>query len=112
MLQEIALKMHEFRELQSQSDLLWTHNTYLCKLHFIKQLNEGLKSLVACIGHTFCHAQHVCLHGGVSMTGGGSQMKFKLQKHVYEYFFKKNSQWRYKEMLQIVSKLLRLIVNN
>ena len=74
--------MHECRWLLSQSDLVGTHY----KLHFIKQLNEGVKSLVACIGHTFCHAQHVCLHGGVSMTGGGSKMKFKLQKHVYEFF--------------------------
>ena len=79
--------MHEFRWLLSQSDLVGTQNTYHYKLHLIKQLNEGVKSLVACIGHTFCHAQHVCLHGGVSMTGGGSKMKFKLQKHVYEFFF-------------------------
>ena len=46
MLQEIALKMHEFRELQSQTDLVETQNTYLCKVHFIKQLNEGVKSQV------------------------------------------------------------------
>ena len=79
--------MYEFRWLLSQSDLVGTQNTYHCKLHFIKQLNEGVKSLVACIGHTFCHAQHVCLHGGFSTTGGWSKMKFKLQKHVYEFFF-------------------------
>ena len=35
-LQEIALKMHELRELLSQTDLVGTQNTYLCKLHFIK----------------------------------------------------------------------------
>ena len=35
--------MHEFRELQSQTDLVETQNTYLWKLHFIKQLNEGVK---------------------------------------------------------------------
>ena len=34
--------------------------------------------------HTFGHAQHVCLHGGSSMTKGGSKMKCKLQRHVYE----------------------------
>mgnify|MGYP003683396177 CR=1 FL=1 len=62
MLQEIALKMQEFGELQSQTDLVGTQNTYLCKLHFIKQLNEGVKSQVPYIGHTFGHAQHVCLH--------------------------------------------------
>ena len=62
MFQEIALKMREFRELQSQTDLVGTQNTYLCKFHFIKQLNEGVKSQVPYIGHTLCHAQHVCLH--------------------------------------------------
>ena len=45
--------MHEFRWLLSQSDLVGTQNTYHFKLHFIKQLNEGVKSLVACIVHTF-----------------------------------------------------------
>ena len=85
MLQEIALKMHEFRELQSQTDLVGTQNTYLCKLHFIKQLNEGVKSQVPCIGHTFGHAHHACLHGGSSLTGGGTKMKCKLHKHVYKY---------------------------
>ena len=65
MLQEIALKMLEFRELQSQADLVVTQNRYLCKLHFIKQLNESVKPQVPqyiYIGHTFGHAQHVCLH--------------------------------------------------
>ena len=60
MLQEIALKMHEFRELQSQTDLVGTQNTYLCKLHFIKQLNKSVKSQVSNIGHTCCHALHGC----------------------------------------------------
>ena len=69
MLHEIALKMHEFRELHGLTDLVGTQNIYLCKLHFIKQLNEGIKSQVAYIGHTFCHAQYVCLHGGSSLTG-------------------------------------------
>ena len=46
--------------------------------------------------HTFGHAHYVCLHGGSSMTGGGSKMKCKLQKHVYEsiscnYLYKKKS---------------------
>ena len=27
-----CLKMHEFRELQSQTDLVGTQNTYFCKL--------------------------------------------------------------------------------
>ena len=80
MLQEIALKMHKFRELQSQTDLVWTQNTYLCKLHFIKQLNEGVKSQVPYIGHTFGHAQHVCLHGRSSVTGGGLKIKCKITK--------------------------------
>ena len=57
MLQEIALKMHEFRELQSQTDLVGSQNTYLCKLNFIKQLNEGVKSQVPYKGHTLGHAQ-------------------------------------------------------
>ena len=70
-----VLKMHKFRELQSQTDLVGTQNTYLCKLHSIKQLNEGVKSQVPYIGHTFGHAQHIW---------GGSKMKCKLQKHVYE----------------------------
>ena len=55
MLQEIALKMHKYRELQSQTDLVETQNTYHCKLHFIKQLNEGVKSQIPYIGHTFGH---------------------------------------------------------
>ena len=46
-MQEIALKMHEFGELQSQTDLVGSQNTHLCKLHFIKQLNEGVRSQVA-----------------------------------------------------------------
>ena len=44
-------KMHEFRELKSQTDLVGTQNTYLCKLHFIKQLNEGVKSQVPYIAY-------------------------------------------------------------
>ena len=57
--------MHEFRELQSQTDLVVTQNRYLCKLHFIKQLNESVKPQVPqyiyiYIGHTFGHARHVC----------------------------------------------------
>ena len=67
-------KRLEFRELQSQSDSVGNHNTY-CKLHFIKQLNEGEKSQVPCKGHTFGHVHHVCLHGGSSLTGGGLKMK-------------------------------------
>ena len=61
-LQEIALKMHEFKELQSQADLVGTQNTYLCKLHFLKQINEGVKSQVPYIGHTFNHGQHIFLY--------------------------------------------------
>ena len=44
-------------------------------IHFIDRLNEGIKSQVACVGHTSCHAQRVCLHGGSSLTVGGSKMK-------------------------------------
>ena len=66
MLQEIALKMHKFRELKSQTDLVETQNTYHCKLHFMNQQNEGVKSQAAYMyiymGHNFCHSQHICLH--------------------------------------------------
>ena len=48
MLQEFGLKMHAFTELESQTDLVGTQNTYLCSLHFIKQLNEGVKSFPSC----------------------------------------------------------------
>ena len=47
MLEEIALKMHEFRELQSQTNLEVTQNRYLCKLHFIKEINESVKPIKA-----------------------------------------------------------------
>ena len=84
-LQEIALKMQKFWELQFTKSyrLSRNTNTYVCKLHF-KQLNEGVKSKVPYIGYTFSHAQHVCLHCRSSLTGGGLKMKCKLQKNVYE----------------------------
>ena len=82
MLQEIALKMQEFRELQSQSDFVWAQNTYLCKLHFIKQPNEGVKSRHTYRSHIWSCA--ACLHGWSILTGGGSRMNCKLQKHVFE----------------------------
>ena len=56
--------MHEFRELQSQTYLVETRNTYLCKLHFMKQLNEDIKSQVPynslllknlCVGTKKCY---------------------------------------------------------
>ena len=45
--------MQEFIELQSQTV---TQYTYLCELHFIKQVNVGVKSQVPYIGYTFGHA--------------------------------------------------------
>ena len=78
-----CFKNAEILRITKSNRLSRYSNTYLCKLHF-KQLNEGVKSQVPYIGYTFGHAQHVCLHGRSSLTGGGSKMKCKLQKNVYE----------------------------
>ena len=46
-----CFKMDNFRLLRSQTDLVWTQNTYHCKLHFIKQLSEGVKGVKSQIAH-------------------------------------------------------------
>ena len=79
MFQEIALKMHEFRELQSQTDLVGTQNTYLCKLHFIKQLNEGVKSQVPYRSHIWSCAARLFTWQGVDRN-----WYVNYKKHVYE----------------------------
>ena len=53
----ILTKYCIIREIHSQTDLVGTQNTYICILHFIKQLNEAVKSQVPYIGHTFGQAQ-------------------------------------------------------
>lgn len=75
--------MHKLKWIPSQTDLIGTHNTYQCKLHFIKRQNEGIKAQVAYIGHPSCHAQRVCIHGGSSLTGGKPKMKCKYYKSMY-----------------------------
>ena len=70
-----CLKTHEFRYFLSQTDLVGTQNTYQRKQLFS---NGEMKTY---IGHTSCHEQCDCLHGGhgFSLIGGESKMKCKLK---------------------------------